>query len=40
MTDWLRYLASFFSSGDSMESGQARGFDSIVDNQNFAGGGF
>ncbi len=40
--DWLRYKASFFySSGDSMaDPGQARGFDSIVDNQNFAGGGF
>ena len=40
--DWLRYRASFFyTSGDKdPNDGQARGFDSIVDNQNFAGGGF
>ncbi|HYM13487.1 MAG TPA: hypothetical protein VEU62_22295 [Bryobacterales bacterium] len=40
--DWLRYKASFFyTSGDKdINDGKARGFDSIVDNQNFAGGGF
>lgn len=40
--DWLRYKASFFfTSGDNNPNdGGARGFDSIVDNQNFAGGGF
>jgi len=40
--DWLRYKASvFYTSGDGdLNDGRARGFDSIVDNQNFAGGGF
>ncbi len=40
--DWLRYKASaFYASGDgNPNDGRARGFDSIVDNQNFAGGGF
>ena len=40
--DWLRYKGSFFfTSGDGdLNDGRARGFDSIVDNQNFAGGGF
>jgi len=40
--DWLRYKGSFFfTSGDGdINDGRARGFDSIVDNQNFAGGGF
>jgi len=40
--DWLRYKGSFFfTSGDgNLNDGRARGFDSIVDNQNFAGGGF
>ena len=39
--DWLRYRASFaYSSGDhDPTSGTARGFDSIFDNPNFAGGG-
>jgi len=40
--DWLRYKASFFyTSGDgNLNDGRARGFDSIVDHQDFAGGGF
>jgi hypothetical protein len=40
--DWLRYKASvFYTSGDGdLNDGRARGFDAIVDNQNFAGGGF
>ncbi len=40
--DWLRYKTSFFfASGDGdPNDGRARGFDAIVDNQNFAGGGF
>jgi hypothetical protein len=40
--DWLRFKGSFFySSGDDKPlDGRARGFDSIVDNPNFAGGGF
>ena len=39
--DWLRPKVSFFwSSGDRFpEDSQARGFDSIFDNVNFAGGG-
>ena len=39
--DWRRYRASFFyASGDSNpHDDRARGFDSIVDNVNFAGGG-
>jgi hypothetical protein len=39
--DWLRYRASFaYASGDSNPTGgTARGFDSIFDNPNFAGGG-
>ncbi len=40
--DWLRYRLSFFySSGDkNPRDGSARGFDSIFDNPNFAGGFF
>ena len=40
--DWLRYRASFFyASGDKNPlNGTARGFDSIFDNPNFAGGFF
>ncbi|MBO0800560.1 MAG: hypothetical protein J2P31_17205, partial [Blastocatellia bacterium] len=40
--DFIRYrLAGFYSSGDSNpKDGTARGFDSIVDNPNFAGGQF
>ncbi|MBO0727492.1 MAG: hypothetical protein J2P52_17970, partial [Blastocatellia bacterium] len=40
--DFFRYrLAGFYSSGDSNpKDGTARGFDSIVDNPNFAGGEF
>ena len=40
--DWVRYRASFFwSSGDSNpRDGTARGFDSIFENSNFAGGFF
>ena len=39
--DWLRYRASFvYASGDGNPTdGTARGFDSIFDNPNFAGGG-
>ena len=38
--DWIRYRASFFwASGDSHASNnKATGFDSIIDNPNFAGG--
>ncbi len=40
--DWLRWkLSWFWSSGDSDPTdGEATGFDSILDNPNFAGGGF
>jgi hypothetical protein len=40
--DWIRYRASFiYASGDDDPTdGTARGFDSIFDNPNFAGGGF
>jgi Carboxypeptidase regulatory-like domain len=40
--DWLRYRVSFFyASGDkNPRDGSARGFDSIFDNPNFAGGFF
>jgi hypothetical protein len=40
--DWLRPKATFFwASGDDKPSdGRGRGFDSILDNPNFAGGGF
>jgi len=40
--DWLRYRASFFyASGDKNPlGGSARGFDTIFDNPNFAGGFF
>jgi hypothetical protein len=40
--DWVRYRTSFFySSGDKRPgNGVARGFDSILDNSNFAGGFF
>src|SRR2546430_6573190 len=40
--DWLRPRASFFwASGDSKPADRvARGFDTIFDNPNFAGGGF
>ena len=40
--DWARFRSSFFwSSGDNnINDGQARGFDTIFDNPNFAGGGF
>jgi hypothetical protein len=39
--DWIRYRASFlYASGDDDPfDGKARGFDSIFDNPNFAGGG-
>lgn len=39
--DWIRYRASFlWASGDSDPfDGKAKGFDSIFDNPNFAGGG-
>ena len=40
--DWARFRTSFFwSSGDNrINDSQARGFDTIFDNPNFAGGGF
>jgi hypothetical protein len=40
--DWLIYKASFFyTSGDGdINDGRAKGFDAIVPNQQFAGGGF
>ena len=40
--DWLRYRTSFFyASGDkNPRDGTARGFDTIFDNPNFAGGFF
>lgn len=43
--DWMRYRLSFlYASGDAhphgADSGTARGFDSIVDNESFAGGEF
>jgi hypothetical protein len=40
--DWLRYRLSFFyASGDkNPRDGSARGFDTILDNPNFAGGFF
>jgi hypothetical protein len=40
--DWLIYKGSFFfTSGDGdLNDGRARGFDAIVPNQQFAGGGF
>src|SRR5262249_7865156 len=40
--DWIRYrLAAFYSSGDSNpRDNTARGFDTILDNPNFAGGQF
>jgi hypothetical protein len=40
--DWIRFRTSFFwSSGDrDINNGHATGFDSIVDNPNFAGGDF
>jgi hypothetical protein len=40
--DWIRYRASaaYASGDDNPEDGYARGFDSIFDNPNFAGGGF
>ena len=40
--DYIRYHASFvYSSGDhDPQNGAARGFDTIFDNPNFAGGGF
>jgi hypothetical protein len=40
--DWIRYRASFFyASGDKdPRDGSARGFDTIFDNPNFAGGAF
>ncbi len=40
--DWIRFrVGSFFSSGDSdPRSGRANGYDSIVDQPNFAGGEF
>jgi len=38
--DWKRYRTSFFyaSGDDNIGDGRARGFDTIVDNVNFAGG--
>ena len=40
--DWRRYRVSFFyaSGDDDINDGVARGFDAIVDNPQFAGGGF
>ncbi len=40
--DWLRYrVGAFYASGDSRPTdGTARGFDTILDNPNFAGGRF
>jgi len=40
--DWLRPKATFFwaSGDDKPTDGRGRGFDSILDNPNFAGGGF
>src|SRR5262245_12243667 len=40
--DWLRPKATFFwaSGDDKPNDGRGRGFDSILDNPNFAGGGF
>jgi len=40
--DWMEYKASvFYTSGDkSLRDGHANGFDGIVPNQQFAGGGF
>src|SRR5207248_6315595 len=40
--DWLRFRTSFFftSGDDKPTDGTARGFDSILDNNNFAGGQF
>jgi hypothetical protein len=40
--DWMTWKASvFYTSGDrNLNSGQANGFDGIVPNQQFAGGGF
>ncbi len=40
--DWLRYrFSAFYASGDgNPKDGQARGFDAIMDNPNFAGGQF
>jgi hypothetical protein len=40
--DWLRYRASFLWSSPDRDptDGTARGFDTIFDNPNFAGGGF
>jgi hypothetical protein len=40
--DWMVWKASaFYTSGDEdLNDGQARGFDAIVPNQQFAGGGF
>ncbi len=40
--DWLRYRVSFFyaSGDDNPRDGTARGFDTIFDNPNFAGGFF
>lgn len=40
--DWLRPKVSFFwaSGDDDPEDGSARGFDTILDRPNFAGGGF
>ncbi len=41
-SDWKTFrLSAFYTSGDKdMNDGQARGFDAIVPNQQFAGGGF
>lgn len=40
--DWARFRTSFFwaSGDDNIMDREARGFDSIVDNPNFVGGGF
>jgi hypothetical protein len=40
--DWMRFRGSFlWASGDSDPlDGEAKGFDTIIDNTNFAGGGF
>ena len=41
-SDWKTYrLSAFYTSGDkNLNDGRARGFDAIVPNQQFAGGGF
>ena len=40
--DWRKYRVSFFyaTGDDDINDGTAKGFDAIVDNPQFAGGGF